>query len=136
MENSFGLCDTRGMSRETVGAVIRRHRLAASWTQKELAERIGMTDRIVSLWETERNLPNRDSLLRLAKEFQISLDDFNLTEEQLARIDAIIEETPPEDLTAILDEVRAEAEAEPTIIQALRAWLAGWRAHGDGDQSR
>jgi transcriptional regulator with XRE-family HTH domain len=135
MEIFFRLCDTLCMSREPVGVVIRRHRLAAGMTQKELAAEIEMTDRTVSSWETGKMIPSREALLKLAKIFQIGLDDFNLTEEESAQIDVIVEDTPSPDLAAILEEINAEGRFRPDIARALRDWLAGWRARGDGDLS-
>ncbi len=122
------------MKREAVGGVIRRHRRAAKLTQKELAAEIGMTDRIVSSWETGRIVPGREALRKLANFFQIRMDDFNLTEEQSAQIDAIVEETPDPDLTAILNEIRAEGEVNPGIARSLRDWFSGWRARGGDGQ--
>lgn len=76
MENSFALCDTIRMGAETLGGFIRRHRIKGRWTQIELADEIGMNNRSISDWERERTLPSRDALGKLARVFQISLDEF------------------------------------------------------------
>jgi transcriptional regulator with XRE-family HTH domain len=137
MEIWFQLCDTLDMSRETVGSFIRRQRLAARLTQQELADAIQMTNRSVSEWETGRAIPGREALRRLARLFQIGLDELNsyLTDEQLAKIDSIIDTTEPDELSTILEEIRAEGQNRPDIARSLKDWLAGWRARGDGDRS-
>jgi transcriptional regulator with XRE-family HTH domain len=84
MENPCGLCDTVTMVGETIGAFIRRRRIAANLTQKELADAIEMTDRSVTDWERGKSVPGRDALLRLSEFFRVGLDEFGLgfTEEQ------------------------------------------------------
>ena len=138
MEIWFQLCDTVVMSRESVGSFIRRQRLAAHLTQQELADAIQMTNRSISEWETGRAIPGREALRRLARVFQVGLDELNsyLTDDQLAKIDSIVETTQPDELSVILEEIRAEGQDRPDIAQSLRDWLAGWRARGAGAQPR
>jgi transcriptional regulator with XRE-family HTH domain len=76
MENNFVVCDTWGMSEETLGHFIRRHRSRSRMTQQELADAIQMTNRSVSEWETGRTVPGRDAITKLASIFKISLDEF------------------------------------------------------------
>jgi transcriptional regulator with XRE-family HTH domain len=76
MENSFVLCDTMGMDAETLGGFIKKHRRKGGWTQVELADAIDMNNRSVSDWEVNRTIPSRDALGKLARVFQISLDEF------------------------------------------------------------
>lgn len=138
MENYFRLWDTIRMSELTMGAFIRRQRKAASMTQQELADAIQMNNRSVSDWERGVTVPGRDALRRLARAFRIDLDEMTsyLTDEQMAQIDAIVEETPPDELSIILEEIRAEGEIRPDIARSLKDWFAGWRARGDGDRPR
>lgn len=137
MENYFKLWDTIHMSEVTMGAFIRRQRTAVRMTQQELADVIRMNNRSVSDWERGVTTPGRDALRKLARVFRVDLDEITsyLTDAQLAQIDAIVEETPPDELSIILEEIRAEGEVRPDIARSLKDWFSGWRARGIGDQS-
>ncbi|WP_253295963.1 helix-turn-helix transcriptional regulator [Enterococcus raffinosus] len=54
---------------------IKTERQAAEWTQEQLADKIFVSKRTISNWETGKTLPDIESVLRLAKVFQISLND-------------------------------------------------------------
>jgi len=45
-------------------------------TQKELSERLGMSFKKVSKWETELSLPSIEELIKLAEFFQVDVRDF------------------------------------------------------------
>lgn len=139
MENFFKVCDTWGMSEGTLGWFIRQHRRAAKLTQAELGSEILRHGRSVSEWENNRTIPDITSLKRLAHFFSVDIEEFTayLTDDQIARINLIVDETPPDELSVILDELRDEGHRHPEIAPRLRTWLDGWRARGgDGDQSR
>lgn len=133
MEILFDLCDTVDMSELTMGAFIRRQRKAVGMTQQDLADAIQMNNRSISDWERGVTIPGRNALRRLARAFRIDINEITsyLTDDQLAQIDAIIEETPLDELSVILEEIRAEGEIRPDIARSLKDWLSGWRARGD-----
>lgn len=54
---------------------IKTERQAAEWTQEQLADKIFVSKRTISNWETGKTLPDIESVLRLAKVFQISLNN-------------------------------------------------------------
>lgn len=54
---------------------IKTERQAAEWTQEQLADKIFVSKRTISNWETGRTVPDFESVLRLAKVFHVSLDD-------------------------------------------------------------
>lgn len=64
------------MDQRKIGQFIKTQRLEKGWTQEQLAERLGVTNRSVSRWETGANLPDLDLMLELAALFGISLDEF------------------------------------------------------------
>lgn len=132
MENNFNLWHTRGMSDMTIGQLIRVRRKAARMTQQELADAIQRTNRSISDWERGSSIPGRVSIQRLARAFQMEVDDLLncLSDAELAQIDALIEETPQSELDVILDNIRTEEDRHPGIVRALQEWLAGWRARG------
>lgn len=132
MENFFKLCDTWSMSEGTLGWYIRRQRKAAKLTQKELGEEIQRDGRSVSEWENNRTIPSLISLQRMARYFSVDIEHFTayLTDAQITQINAIVDETPPDELSLILDELQTEGQRHPELAQRLRIWLDGWRARG------
>ncbi|BAL61895.1 helix-turn-helix domain-containing protein [Melissococcus plutonius] len=46
------------------------------WTQKDLAEKLNVSDKTISSWETGRTYPDISMLLNLSELFNISLDEF------------------------------------------------------------
>ena len=58
----------------TIGNKIKSLRLEKQMTQEQLANELHVTRNAVSKWETDKGLPNIDSLIMLAKTFNVSLD--------------------------------------------------------------
>lgn len=58
-----------------IGRNIKLLREKHNLTQKQLAEKIGYTEKSVSKWENENGLPTLDVLIKLCDLFQLSLDD-------------------------------------------------------------
>lgn len=75
-----------------IGAKIRSMRLAASMTQEQLAERLGVTAQAVSKWESGINMPDIQMLPDLSVVFGVSIDSlFDLTDEsKMERIDNML----------------------------------------------
>ncbi|MFD1318704.1 helix-turn-helix domain-containing protein [Loigolactobacillus zhaoyuanensis] len=57
-------------------AQLKAQRVQHGWTQKILAEKLNVSDKTVSSWETGRSYPDIEMLLQLSELFQISLDEF------------------------------------------------------------
>ncbi|WMJ83293.1 helix-turn-helix domain-containing protein [Oscillospiraceae bacterium LTW-04] len=55
------------MKDSTAGIIIRQARLARGMTQKQLAEKMGLSDKAVSKWERGTGLPDVSLLLMLAE---------------------------------------------------------------------
>lgn len=53
---------------------IRTLRESAGWTQAELAERVGVSEKVVSKWECGETKPSSDVLPALADAFDVSID--------------------------------------------------------------
>lgn len=51
---------------------IKLERQTLKWTQEELADKIFVSKRTISNWETGRTVPDIESVLRLAKVFHVS----------------------------------------------------------------
>lgn len=59
-----------------VGRFIAQNRKNLNLTQKELAEKLGVTDRAVSKWENGRSIPDVGIIESLCKELNISIGEF------------------------------------------------------------
>lgn len=44
------------------------------WSQTDLGKKVGVNQRYVSTWETGRNMPHVETLIRLAQVFEVSVD--------------------------------------------------------------
>lgn len=58
----------------TIGERIKEQRENKGWSQKELAEKLGITQDSISLWEKNRRIPNTPYIIELCKVFNISTD--------------------------------------------------------------
>lgn len=63
------------MKKQTLGMTISSLRKDKGMTQLELAEKIGVTDKVVSKWERDLSFPDINSIPKLAEIFEISVDD-------------------------------------------------------------
>ena len=61
----------------TIGKIISARRKILRMTQDDLAVLIGVSKSAVAKWETERGLPDRDNLGRLAEVMSVSVDDLH-----------------------------------------------------------
>lgn len=58
-----------------IGGFIKAQRTQLNMTQKELAEKIGCTDKAVSRWETGKGLPDMSFIIPLSEELHISVNE-------------------------------------------------------------
>jgi transcriptional regulator with XRE-family HTH domain/disulfide bond formation protein DsbB len=63
------------MNQEVIGSFIAQVRKEKNLTQKELADRIGISDKTVSKWETGNGVPDVSLLQPLCKELSINLNE-------------------------------------------------------------
>lgn len=57
----------------TIGEKIAELRRENKMTQRDLAEIINVSDKVISKWETGRTLPDVEAILRLSKTFNVSI---------------------------------------------------------------
>ena len=57
------------------GRTIKGLREKRKITQKELSEKIGVSDKTVSKWETGATIPDLDVLLEISKLYDITIND-------------------------------------------------------------
>lgn len=62
------------MKKQTLGMMISSLRKEKGMTQLELAEKMGVTDKAVSKWETDLSFPDINSVPKLAEIFEVSVD--------------------------------------------------------------
>lgn len=63
------------MDQIKIGKFIAERRKSVNLTQSELAEKLGITDRAVSKWETGRAMPDSSIMLNLCKILRVSVND-------------------------------------------------------------
>ena len=61
------------MDQEKIGILLRSLRVQKGMTQKALAEKLGLSSKTVSKWETAKGLPDVSLLEPLAKALNISV---------------------------------------------------------------
>lgn len=103
------------MDQVRIGAFIAALRLERGWTQEELGERLGVTNKTVSRWENGNYMPGVEMLTLLGREFNVTLNE--LLEGR--RLD----ET---EFRAAADEKLAAAMVGPG--ERIRRWLARYGA--------
>lgn len=63
-----------------IGEFIKEQRISKELTQKELADKIGVTDKAISRWETGRGMPDVTLLVSLADELDVSVNELLIGE--------------------------------------------------------
>jgi transcriptional regulator with XRE-family HTH domain len=59
----------------TIGEKIRELRKEKKWMQKRLAEKVGVTTNMVSMWELDKYEPSIFNCIVLADVFDVTLDE-------------------------------------------------------------
>lgn len=63
------------MDQKRIGAFIARRRKELRMTQKELAQKLGVTDRAVSKWENGRCMPDLSLIQPLSRSLEVGVND-------------------------------------------------------------
>ncbi len=107
------------MDTKATGALIAQRRKQLAPSQAELAERLHVTDKAVSRWETGRGMPGLDSLEPLSKELGLSISEL-LSGKELA-----MEELPEAAGGQIMESMKREHTWKWLAWLAMAA-LAVW----------
>ncbi len=78
------------MKRQTLGMMIASLRKEKGYTQLDLAQKMGVTDKAVSKWERDLSCPDVNSIPQLAEILGVSIDE-------LMQVKDITKETDPKD---------------------------------------
>ena len=73
------------MDQVKIGKFISDERKAKGYTQKQLSELLGISDKTISKWECGRGYPSIDSLKEISRYFSVSIDEL-LSGDQLVLI--------------------------------------------------
>lgn len=68
------------MNNKNIGEFIKTQRLLKELTQKQLADKIGVTDKAISRWETGRGLPDVSLLISLSEVLDVSVNELLIGE--------------------------------------------------------
>lgn len=63
------------MDQVKLGAFVAQLRRERGWTQEELGERLGVTNKTVSRWENGNYMPGIEMLALMGREFDVSLNE-------------------------------------------------------------
>ena len=94
-----------------IGAFIKSQRIEMNLTQKELAEKIGCTDKAVSRWETGKGLPDMSFIIPLSKELRVSINELLMGEK------LITEAETPEEAEKVTEIIRKNDETLADVIE-------------------
>lgn len=67
--------------------IISKRRKELGLTQQQLAEKLNISDKVISKWETGRSLPDTSMLMSLAEALQISLNELMNSNDTVTEID-------------------------------------------------
>lgn len=106
---------------ETFGARLKRFRLARGWTQTELGDHIGITQRVVAYYEAEGGTPAPELLIKFANALGVTTDVLLGRKQErtakpapknlrLLRQFEQLEQLPPEDRKSVLKMIDALAQ--------------------------
>ena len=65
-----------------LGNQIHQLRKLSGMTQEQLAEKLNVSRQTVSKWESDTTMPDLESMVRICRIFQLSLDELVLKEEE------------------------------------------------------
>ncbi|MBO4678686.1 MAG: helix-turn-helix domain-containing protein [Lachnospiraceae bacterium] len=81
------------MDQAKIGLYLKELRKSKNLTQEELSEKLGVSRRSVSRWETGNNLPDLDLLIELADFYDVDLRDMLTGNTEDASMDKELKET-------------------------------------------
>ncbi len=94
-----------------IGAFIKTQRTELNLTQKELAEKIGCTDKAISRWETGKGLPDMSFIIPLSKELNVSINELLMGER------LITEAETPEEAEKVTEIIKKNDETLVGVIE-------------------
>lgn len=81
------------MNQQKIGTFLKELRNGKRLTQDQLAEKLGVSRRTVSRWETGSNMPDLDILIEMADYYEVDLRELLDGERKSGKMDKELEET-------------------------------------------
>ena len=106
------------MDQIKIGGFIAIRRKEKGWTQSQLAEVLGITDKAVSKWERDLSCPDIQSLPRLAEILGVSVEELMQGETRPASLVKRINEIVDLVLKALVDLHRDSAPRSASILES------------------
>ena len=111
------------MEKEKIGKYIRKKRIEKGMTQQQLAEKIQVTEKAVSRWETGRGVPDISLLEPLAEELHVSVTELLNGEERVQ------EEAVHDTKAHMADMSMCRKIGKKSTIQDLKSESGVWWFH-------
>ena len=105
------------MNQEKIGRFIASCRKECGYTQASLGEKLGITDRAVSKWETGKSIPDASIMLELCNLLKISVNEL-LTGEHIAMEN--YKEKAEENLLELQEK---KLKAQKSLLRTELVWL-------------
>lgn len=109
-----------------IGTFIKTQRTALNITQKELAEKIGCTNKAISRWETGKGLPDMSFLIPLSEELNVSVNELLAGEKIIPEMQETVEIKTVNEIVKKNDETLVEVieKSQKTIKRHTKISLA------------
>lgn len=106
------------MNQIKIGAFISDCRKAKGWTQNQLGEKLGITDKAVSKWETGRSMPDLSLFMPLCNLLEITLNELLAGEH--------------------ISEENLKEKTEEILLKVITNWLGNdkWELREDGIEAK
>lgn len=106
------------MNQEKIGKFIAACRKECGYTQAALAEKLGITDRAVSKWETGKSMPDASIMLELCDLLKINVNEL-LTGEHIA-----MESYKEKAEEKLIEMQEKKVMAQKSLLRTELVWLA------------
>lgn len=112
------------MDSKTIGKFIKEQRSLKELTQKQLAEKLDVTDKAISRWETGKGIPDVSLLIPLSNVLEVSVNEILLGEkiEEEKKIEKY-EETIVNTLATNKKQIRRLHKIIYALLVAVEIWL-------------
>ena len=122
------------MNNENIGAFLAELRKEKGLNQRELAEKLNVTDKAISKWETGKGMPDVSNLIPLANILEVSVTDIlsgkrthNDIEEENKTIVQVIEQTETKSKRKIVKTIISILLILAIILSTIYVgWFAYW----------
>ena len=109
---------TKSMNQMKIGKFIAEERKAKKYTQRELADKLGISDKTISKWERGNGFPEVSLLLPLCNELEITVNEL-LSGERLYEVD--YKKKAEENMVNLVKD--AQESKKKIFLSAMYGWL-------------